>query len=148
MNNREVTFRATILAEHLVHKFGGLFSRIKLYGVPRGGIPAAYVIASQNSDRFEVVDDVEDAHVVIDDIIDSGATREKYKGRPFYALVDKTSNPDLGWVVFPWEATAESGIEDHVTRILQFIGGDSNQEYFKTATDLIVKSLKMIKDSA
>ncbi len=101
----------------------------RVYGVPRGGIPAAMAIGQQM--KIVLVDNPDDADVIVDDIVDSGATRDKFAvshpNKPFIALIDKTwpENKDMGWVVFPWEGnTAESSFEDNVTRLLQFVGED------------------------
>lgn len=94
----------------------------KIYGVPRGGVPAAYLIAGCEA-SITIVDSADKADVVVDDIIDSGATRDKYAGKPFYALVNKhEDDKGLPWVVFPWEGDAENGIEDNIRRLLQYIG--------------------------
>jgi GTP cyclohydrolase I len=88
------------------------------------------------------VDRPDEADAFVDDIIDSGSTavrwQNNYPGTPFFALINKV-NPyspcngsdavDIlqvgGWVVFPWEGEhAESGIEDNIRRLLQFVGED------------------------
>lgn len=106
---------------------------ILVAGVPRGGIPAAYAVAAADRQRnIVVVDDPKDATYLIDDIIDSGTTRdawsEKYGGRPFLALVDKSSSRwrDYrdSWMVFPWEGGIDGSIEDNIIRLLQFVGED------------------------
>lgn len=98
---------------------------VHVYGVPRGGIPVALALGGWG---FTLVDSPAEAHVIVDDIIDSGATRERYKkdypNHPFCALVDKT-DPEAGldgWIVFPWEASQEAGIEDAFIRLIQYIG--------------------------
>lgn len=96
---------------------------LKVYPVPKGGMClAAYL---QNA---TVVDDPESADVILDDIIDSGATRSRYDhlGAHFFAPIDKQgADAHLGWVVFPWEMRSEeSGPTDAVVRILQAIGED------------------------
>lgn len=106
---------------------------VKAYAIPRGGIPAAFAVLKFTGDKMVLVDDPEDAHVFIDDIIDSGATMERYcdqyPGRPFFALIDKTEPGKFynQWVVFPWESTAESSIEDNIVRLLQFVGEDTTR---------------------
>jgi len=98
-----------------------------LYGVPRGGIPAAYAVqAALNriGHPCEVVDSPEASHFIIDDIIDSGATRSRYAlyGKPFFALYEDMGG---GWLVFPWEAgDSDASAEDIPLRLLQFIGED------------------------
>lgn len=105
----------------------------KCYGVPRGGVTAAYALASEYN--IDIVDTPEEADFFFDDIIDSGATMRKlcdqYPGKPFLALIDKT-DPDCKcldqWIVFPWEASAENSIEDNIVRLLQYVGEDAGRE--------------------
>jgi GTP cyclohydrolase I len=99
----------------------------KAYAIPRGGIPAALAIAGHHG-KLQLVDDPAEADLFIDDIIDSGDTMhrwcDEYPGTPFFALIDKTEDGEFSdrWVVFPWEQTAEGGIEDNIKRLLQFVG--------------------------
>jgi GTP cyclohydrolase I len=104
---------------------------VKVWGVPSGGIPVAAMVADG---RIAVmVDTVEEADVIVDDLIDSGATMNRllklHPNKPFLALLDKRSW-DHGdqWVVWPWEQTAEKGIEDHIKRLIQFAGDDPQRE--------------------
>lgn len=101
------------------------------YGVPRGGIAPAYMIAAMA--KGEVVDDPTAADIFIDDLIDSGATKERYDhlypGRKFFALFGKDDPGD--WLVFPWEVTdagADESGTDIFVRLLQFVGEDVERE--------------------
>lgn len=102
----------------------------RLYGVPRGGVAAAYLVAAALNGRCTIAAGAEDADFLVDDIIDSGKTRDRYlslyPGKPFVALYERgvNINPPDAWVVFPWEVSAESGIEDNIVRLLQFVGED------------------------
>lgn len=117
---------------------------ITVYPIPCGGVPAA--LAMRSYVDFHIVDDPRDADYIVDDLIESGATMARVlgeaaistqTGRKFISgrgapkpvvLLDKRSDEWKGqWVVFPWEATAEKGVEDHITRILQFVGEDSQR---------------------
>ncbi len=106
---------------------------IKLYGIPRGGIPAALAVQSYLSNA-RLVDDPREADIFIDDIYDSGKTCQAYAvrrpGIPFEVLFDKR-DPQWWdqWLVMPWERTEErddSGT-DIVTRLLEYIGEDPNR---------------------
>lgn len=101
-----------------------------IYGVPRGGVPVAYLVA--NALDAEVVDNPHDAVAIVDDIIDSGRTRERYRSAHpaavFDALYTRAPNVAQPWLVFPWEATAEGSAEDIVVRLLQFVGEDVSRE--------------------
>lgn len=108
---------------------------LKVYPIPRGGVPVAY--AMLDIIAITIVDTPEEADVFIDDIIDSGGTKRRYRDtycKPTFALIDKTTSADAenyGWVVFPWEniddGTAETA-EANVTRLLQVIGEDPTRE--------------------
>lgn len=102
----------------------------KAFGIPRGGIPAAMAVVARHG-GLTLVDDPAEADVFIDDIIDSGDTMQRwcdqYPGKPFFALIDKTKEDDPyrdAWIIFPWEASAEGGIEDNIKRLLQYVGED------------------------
>jgi GTP cyclohydrolase I len=118
-----------LMAQTIIDKHGtGPF---KIYGVPRGGVAVAYGLCHALQ-RKEVdampVGHAGDADIIVDDVIDSGATMERHKGKPFYALVDKRRSPDASWEVFPWEDSIEGSAGDIVTRLLQFIGEDPTRE--------------------
>lgn len=101
---------------------------IKLYGVPRGGIPVALALAGTGP--FMLVDELGQADVVVDDLVDSGLTRKRHSNYPFYALIDKATDVPYRntWVEFPWEQGSDGGIEDNVVRLLQYVGEDPNRE--------------------
>jgi GTP cyclohydrolase I len=94
------------------------------------------VIAAGNAvypnTRFSVAENKTEADVFIDDLIDSGATKKKfrkhYPATPFYALYNKLqdADKDKGWLIFPWESTEhdDASAEDVPTRLLQYIGED------------------------
>jgi len=120
-------------------------SSIKLYGVPRGGIPAAFAVANQLREIYiysTIVDDPNEADAIIDDLIDSGRTRERYQAKPFYALFDKRRMQDKPWLVMPWEATEEhdESATDIVTRLLQYIGEDPDREGLKETPKRVLKA--------
>jgi GTP cyclohydrolase IA len=112
------------------------YQQPKIYGVPRGGVSAAYLVKNASFIGCSVTLNVDEADYIIDDIIDSGATKKRYAetnpDKLFLALIDKTDEfcEYLGeWVVFPWERAEDADaptetIEDNVTRILQYIGED------------------------
>ena len=130
--------------EQVYHKLEevtkGFSKDTKYYGVPRGG----QIIAGMTS---RAVDKIEDADVIIDDLIDSGATYERYKkyNKPFVALIDKRKELQGEWLVFPWEAKegdTEETVEDNVTRLLQYFGEDVNREGLQETPKRFVKFFK------
>lgn len=132
---------------------------ISIYGVPRGGVPAAYALsraAACVGKTAYVVDDPLKADLIVDDLIDSGATREKYVnkyGLPFAALFTKTpmkdataghhygmAKPAHEWLVFPWEGDVEGSAADIVTRLLQFIGEDPRRSGLHETPTRVIKA--------
>jgi len=117
-------------------------SEIKIWGVPRGGIPVSYLL-SGISFNFIIVDDINEANVIVDDIIDSGATRDRYKNynKLFIALIDKTNGEYHNeWVQFPWEVTdSESTYQDIVLRIKQYLDGNcpDKEQFIEAVKELI-----------
>jgi GTP cyclohydrolase I len=104
---------------------------LRIYGVPRGGVPVALALLGHlngSSVQGVLVDDPSRCDIVVDDLIDSGATRKRYNDYPFYALIDKSQDSPYrnAWLVFPWESS-DGGIEDNITRLLQFVGEDPNR---------------------
>ncbi len=100
-----------------------------VFGIPRGGVWVAAMTG-------RATDDPNKADVIVDDIIDSGRTAEKFRSKfhkPVLALVDKIYNEydkKLPWIVFPWEQyQGESeGPAEAVVRLLEFIDEDPNRE--------------------
>lgn len=140
LTNKQVKEIAGVTAVAILNFFRTAFPgadsyTVRAYPIPRGGVPATYAIQAR-CNLIQIVDDPAQADIFIDDIIDSGATMQKwcdefFPGVPFFALIDKTDAncPFLDdQVVFPWEGDAVSGIEDNIRRILQFIGEDPNRE--------------------
>jgi hypothetical protein len=84
---------------------------------------------SHNVLPFTITDTPENADIFIDDIVDSGRTKEKYLAKfpnaKFYALIEnENGKPDNPWIVFPWEENSESSIDDAFVRLEQYYGID------------------------
>ena len=96
ITHKEIQSRCGAIAQRLVK--GASF-----YGVPRGGIAPAYMLAMFADGS--IADRPEKADYIVDDLIDSGATRDRYAAKfptiPFITLFDKKDSAD--WLVFPWE---------------------------------------------
>ena len=132
-NTHQVLDLAGDMQNAILTTFEKFEGRLHVYAVPRGGIPAQLALFALDEDkRFALVDTPEEADIIVDDLIDTGRTAEKFvingrEGRVpmFYALIDKrTWAHGDDWVVWPWEGSSEAGIEDHIVRLLQYIGED------------------------
>jgi len=103
----------------------------KVFGVPRGGAVVACLL--RNATR---VMSHKEANIILDDIVDSGETRNEYIlktcGKRFFAVIDKQmveEHKTLPWVVFPWEHENEVEEFDEVLKktLTRFI--EMNEEY-------------------
>lgn len=116
-----------------------------VYGVPRGGIPIAVLVAEKTG--YTMIEDpigFDPKHVwVVDDIIDSGKTMLHYQrlGYLFTALYTKAAHEEYEWYEFPWERMVlERPIEDALIRIFEYIGADLD------GIDDMMGRLKKIKE--
>ncbi len=137
-----------------LHAVRGLLFRVKdgrkIYGVPRGGVSVAYLCLGC-SVATVLVDDPAEADFIVDDIVDSGKTRDRYKGAhpgtPFLALADflaEKKKPGQ-WLVFPWEKTdgnKDCSGDDIVVRLLQYIGEDPNREGLRETPGRVLRAWK------
>ncbi len=136
--------KTNITWEQVYHKLNEVIKDLpketKYYGVPRGG----QVVAGMTGNA---VDNVDDADVIIDDLIDSGATEKRYKkyNKPFLSLIDKRKELQGEWLVFPWETKdgdTDETVEDNVSRLLQYFGEDVNREGLKETPKRFIKFFK------
>lgn len=124
ITNEEINKRCLELSKNIGLGF-------KFYGIPRGGIAPAYMLAGLT--KGKVVDNPNEADFLVDDLIDSGKTMDRYlhlfPEATFLALFTKENHSD--WLVFPWEITEQGqdvSAEDIFTRFLEFVGEDPNRE--------------------
>jgi GTP cyclohydrolase I len=118
----------------------------EVFGVPRGGIvPALLVVSALKALGYDafITEVAKEADIIVDDVIDSGSTRERYRAvNPralFVALVDKSIEKTT-WIVFPWEVNEEGSKEDVVLRMLQAIGEDVTREGLAETPARVVKA--------
>ncbi len=133
LSHADIDIAAQKLAVDLEKTYGTPIPLLKVYAIPRGGVLAAYAVMKYYS--MNLVSDPEQADCFIDDLIDSGATMERYcdqyTERPFFVLFEKQDKRFMdSWLIFPWEKgeDAEETITDNFVRILQYIGEDPNRE--------------------
>ena len=117
-----------------------------VFGVPRGGVAPAVMLAGLWN--VPVLDAPVNGCLIVDDLIDSGETRNRWTtaapGCSFDALYRKPGvkgdqQEVDGWIVFPWEQN-ETGPEDAVRRLLQFVGEDPNREGLIDTPKRVVKA--------
>lgn len=131
-----------------------------LYGVPRGGVPVVLEL-SRHLPNLRVLEQppVTEAAarttLVVDDILDSGRTRERFAGSDFAVLHQKASAPGSAtyfvhggvdrWVVYWWEGDREeASVTDNVVRILQYIGEDASREGLRDTPLRVVRSWQQL----
>lgn len=115
-----------------------------IYGVPKNGMLLTAFLK-----KAKVTTHLEKADLILDDLIDSGKTRDYYEKKishiPFHALFDKQNEVNLTgkWLIFPWEREHPSGqesIQDNIVRQLQYIGEDPNRDGLKETPDRVVRA--------
>ncbi len=142
----DVLYRAKRICEHIVEQRPD--ETVTLYGIPRGGIFPALMVAGILDMPCILTENAAEATLFIDDIIDSGRTLEKYHKlypyKKFYALVDKLStDADWAgsWISFPWERMGnEDSPSENVRRLLQYIGEDPSREGLRETPDRVIRS--------
>lgn len=145
----EVHWAAKMVGAQIVEKVS---STAFLFGVPRGGIPAALAISSIYP-AMTVTDDALAAHVYVDDLVDSGRTFKRFNHKPFAVLFTKQEQANApapymfgsalnpkAWVVFPWEGNEQGSGEDIVIRFLQYIGEDPARGGLKETPARVLKA--------
>lgn len=116
-----------------------VFDTLIVYPVPRGGVACAYLVLNFMSHKqVFFTEDPTNAHIAIDDIVDSGKTKEyimsrsRNKHMKFYNLFDNSQ----GWIEFPFERqlenSASTSIDDAILRLSQYFGiKEEEMETFK-----------------
>ena len=125
-----------------------------IYPVPRGGIPVA--IALSEKLKLPLTTDPHKATLIIDDLVDSGTTRLKYKGFDFACLHIKRHTPknlypeyfinEMNcWIEYWWEKMAnEQPAEDAIVRIIEMIGDNPNRLGIIETPKRVIKSFNEI----
>ena len=120
-----------------------------VYGVPRGGkIPAAMLAQTldlplRNNPRTNTL--------IVDDIVDSGRTRDKFKEHVFVCLVQSQkrgafegasyyARTTFEWVNFFWEESSATNGEDIVVRMIERIGDDPTRPGIVETPKRVIKA--------
>lgn len=123
-NNIFLTWDDILSRIEYIKKKHKINNKTKIFGVPKNGMIIAGFFNAIN------VPLPEEADIIIDDIIDSGLTKRKYKKlfpkKKFITLFEKDSKVD--WVNFPFEKNIDEDRKDTVVRLLQLIGEDPTRE--------------------
>ena len=115
-----------------------------VWGVPRGGAVVAGLLHALRG--VEVAKTRDEADWYVDDLVDSGRTREAHSdGKPFRVLYDKQAYQFMkrespGWIQFPWEEDGNRDAEDDVVRVIEHIGDNPLREGLLETPFRVVKS--------
>lgn len=119
-----------------------------IFAIPRGGYFAAIFLSKQLQKPLILEEsEITDRTLIVDDIIDSGKTMQMYAKSKYMltaCVIARRSEQCTfsalitdKWVLFPNEK--HNGIEQNITRILQYIGEDPNREGLKDTPKRIAK---------
>lgn len=152
ITNYECRVAALQMARNIRDNWKSPSECFHIYGIPRGGIPVAYLLhGALTGLRVEakIVDGADEADIFVDDIIDSGTTRERYNSMrdiPFLALADFMETPSpRPFLVFPWERGPQGedqSATDIPLRLLQYIGEDPKRGGLKETPQRFLKAWK------
>ncbi len=102
-----------------------------VYGIPRGGVILAIMLSHKLDIQYiDKIDNIDEATIIIDDIVDTGETLKKYKSYPIpencYCVTihehkQSIIKPDYSvlykedkWIVYPWETEESKEIQDYL----------------------------------
>ena len=133
------------------------YDKIKYcFPIPQGGVVPAIFISLKLGLQLITIDELKkydsEEVLVVDDLIDSGRTISKYDGYPIAVLGAKGWAPEdqkyihCGrllpdeWIHFWWEPKGEQDIQNHVVRLLEYIGEDPTREGLVETPARVIKS--------
>tara|TARA_B100000131_G_scaffold70767_1_gene67146 strand:+ start:17417 stop:18274 length:858 start_codon:yes stop_codon:yes gene_type:complete len=124
MNTVELTWEDVLARIEYVKKKYKITNSKKIYGVPKNGMIIAGFFGCK------IVHNPEEADFIVDDIIDSGKTKKRFKKlfpkKKFIPLFEKDKKNK--WINFPYEKNTKEDHEDLIVRLLQVIGEDPTRE--------------------
>jgi GTP cyclohydrolase I len=121
-----------------------------IYPVPRGGIALGVILAQMLSLPIVTKNNIDAKTLVVDDLVDSGATRQKFAENDFACIHIKSHTPSnmlptyylhktREWIKYWWEDDI-STINDNIMRILQYIGEDPTREGLLETPKRVIKA--------
>jgi len=137
-----------LLADEIKEKYDYVF------GIPSGGIAPAMIFSGRLSAKMlsaeEILNYAGDKKkvLIIDDLIDSGRTLNKYLGYDSAVLYKKPHSPKptyylkdipAEWVSFPHEK-GKTGVEEHIIRLLEYYNQIPSDENIKKLFILLSKT--------
>lgn len=160
VSHTQVDMAVFTLAQSIKRHLGA--GGLRLYPIPRGGVPVAYMLMARLGIlgiNACLVDTPEEADVLVDDIVDSGRTAMRWPRIPFATafckqaaegndllvnrpapiFVGKVTTDDT-WLAFPWETVEEGNGEDIVVRMLQRIGENPSREGLRETPARVIKA--------
>lgn len=126
-----------------------------IYPVPRGGIYVGIALSTRLNLPLIDSEDIHKGTLIVDDLIDSGATRKRYIDNDFACIHIKHYTPvefpnyyveaKGEWIEYFWEKYSnEKPATDAVTRLIEMIGEDPNREGLKETPDRVIKSYETL----
>lgn len=125
--------------------------KLPLFGVPKNGVFVSHAMLGSITDKTQKRDSTIGSpyanSIIVDDLIDSGKTLEKYKNHKKAVLYVKNKNKKKvdyyvreieGWIQFPWESDDE--MEKSIERQLQYIGEDTSRDGLAGTAKRVLKS--------
>lgn len=89
----------------------------KVWGIPRGGVHIAQILEKYS--LAQIVDDIKDCDLVVDDLVESGATKKRYENLGYEVWCPIIKEDSSDWIVFPWEKDEEP-VADNLERLNQY----------------------------
>lgn len=105
-----------------------------VYGIPTGGCFPAIILAIKYGIRL--LNQPIPGCLIVDDIIDSGKTMQPFLDAGYEC--DSLYRKSGEWLHFPWEH--ETGAEDAIIRLLQFIGEDPQRDGLRDTPTRVLKA--------
>lgn len=113
-----------------------------VFGIPKGGMIVSNFLECKKTHNPN------EATVIVDDIVDSGKTKnlhtENFPKARFLSVIDKQVGSKYdGYIVFPWEQ-AEEDAEHTVAKMIEHLGDNPLREGIIDTPKRVVKSWKTI----